>query len=112
MMLTALYEFAEREGLLIDLDYEPRRIDLVLEIDGDGRLLGLVEPSQGLLLRVPRIERVRIRNLPGFIVDNVRYVLGIAGAKGKRVAKKRDEERALVQQSVRPRRTRCLGARA
>ncbi|MER2562974.1 MAG: type I-C CRISPR-associated protein Cas8c/Csd1, partial [Myxococcaceae bacterium] len=91
MMLTALYEYAKREGLLEDTDYEPRRIDLVIKLKRDGSYLGLVPtPEKGLVLRVPRLETRTVAIAPGFLVDNAKYVLGLAGAD----AKDKDRERA------------------
>ncbi len=97
MMLTALYNFAKREGLLDDGDYEPRRVDIVIKLKRDGSYLSLVEtPDRGLTLRVPRLETRTVAISPGFIVDNAKYVLGIAGSD----ASPKDRERA----------SRCNGA--
>ena len=80
MMLTALYEYAQREGLLEDTDYEPRHIDVVVDLDEKGGLLAVVETDQ--IMAVPR-HKHSVAVEPAFAVDNAKYALGIAG-KGAR----------------------------
>jgi CRISPR-associated protein Csd1 len=95
-MLTALYDYAKSRGLLADTSYERRRIDLVLTLDATGRFLGLIPADQGLELEVPRQESRTSGICPGFVVDNAKYVFGIAQAG----AKPKDIERARMCQAA------------
>lgn len=82
MMLTALYNYAQREGLLNDADYEERRIDLVVDLDENGGLQSVVETEK--FMPVPRHSHSSTIEA-AFAVDNSKYALGIgsAGAKPK-----------------------------
>jgi CRISPR-associated protein Csd1 len=91
MMLSSLYAYAQREGLLKEPDFEPRRIDLVLKLSDSGKYLGLVATEQGgVFMSVPRLDKRSSGVAPGFLVDNSKYVLGITGSKSKK-----DVDRAL-----------------
>lgn len=106
MMLAALHALAEREGLLEDPNYEPRRIDLIIKIKKGGQYLGIVpSPENGLSLKVPRMETRTVGVSPGFLVDNSKYVLGLAVAEATakdiaRVSKCNAAFRELVQRAV------------
>lgn len=108
MMLTALYDYAQRKGLLDDPGYEKRRIDLTLKLDAKGRYLAIVEaPKEGLTLKVPRQATRTVAITPGFIVDNVKYVLGLT----KPDAPKKDTKRALeCNEKYREQLEKALGA--
>lgn len=92
MMLRALYDYAEREGLG-DLDFEKRKVDYQLVLARDGVFLGLV--PLGTPKARAEIDRLPIgpasKNNPGypsFVVDNAMYVLGTPKGGGD-VEKKR-----------------------
>jgi hypothetical protein len=60
MMLRALHELAEREGLLDDPDFERHRVDLRIRVASDGALLAVEQVSDGrnvLVSAVPRRRR-------------------------------------------------------
>lgn len=78
MMLTSLYEYAQRQGLLEDTDYETRRIDLVVELDAKGRLLSVIS-TDGKMMPVPRFAH-SVAIEAAFAADNAKYALGVAGA--------------------------------
>lgn len=82
MILQALYELAEREGL--GGDFREESVDLLAHIDQDGRLLAVVptagEDGRARKMIVPlRSQRSGKRPPPYFLVDNALYVLGIPG---------------------------------
>jgi CRISPR-associated protein Csd1 len=84
MMLGALYQLAQRRGLVDDPDFEKKRVDFLLRIDQDGRFLALVpthgEKERALEIDVPRFpKRAGIGTTPGFLFDNAKYVLGLGG---------------------------------
>lgn len=83
MMLRALYELAQREGLLDDPDYEEKQVHFYANLDSDGRLLGLVstldEDNKPAKIRVPRIPNRSQPGVPGFLFDKAEYVFGIGG---------------------------------
>jgi CRISPR-associated protein Csd1 len=88
MIIQALYELAEREGLLDNLDFEKKKVDVVLHLDSDGKFVRYETFSdkvgQGKLLEIPRLPPKRTVNIEaGFLVDNSKYVLG-AGKDPKR----------------------------
>ena len=84
MMLQALYALAQREHLVDDADYEKKRVDYLLHIDGEGRFLGLMptanEEGRAREMAVPRFpKRSGVGTNPGFLFDNAKYVLGLGG---------------------------------
>lgn len=93
MMLRALYDYARRKDLLSDPDFEKKRVDYLLRIDRDGRVLALVPTADGgrsderMVPRMPPKRTIKI--LPGFFFDNAKYVLGLGGDPAKRA---RNEE--------------------
>ncbi len=94
MILQALYELAEREGLGGDFRDEP--VHFLAHIDVDGKLLAVVptvgEDDRPRKMLVPlRSQRSGTNPPPYFLVDNALYVLGIAGVDAKTgTAKKTD----------------------
>jgi CRISPR-associated protein Csd1 len=92
MILQALYQLSEREGLMEDPDYELRRVAWLVRVDRSGRLLGIVgthivPPSEGkrkpkpiakefLVPRQPT-GRAGTKAPPCFLVDNAKYVFGL-----------------------------------
>jgi CRISPR-associated protein Csd1 len=79
-MLRALYELAEREGLLDDPDLERHRVDLRIRLARDGALLAVEQVSEGrdvLTSAVPRLpKRSGLAVRPGLLFDVSGYVLG------------------------------------
>lgn len=85
-MLTALVELAESEGLLAELDYEPKNVTHVIELDMDGRLLSrptdIRETTargkpKGKSEQVPKEPPGRTSGIkPRLLCDNSQYVLG------------------------------------
>lgn len=86
MMLTKLFEYAEREKLG-DLDFEARAADYELRIDATGKFVGLVplavEKERPLLRGLPIGPKSRTNPAANFIVDNAQYVLRVPKANSK-----------------------------
>ncbi|NNC07747.1 type I-C CRISPR-associated protein Cas8c/Csd1 [Corallococcus exiguus] len=101
MMLHALYAYAQREGLLEDPDFELLSVDALIEVADDGRFLSLTpttdERGRGTKRSVPRIPKRTVAILPGFFVDNARYVLGWGGDAAKA---RKNPERVEAFQAV------------
>jgi CRISPR-associated protein Csd1 len=113
LILQALCRLAEREGLL--LDYEPRRVAWIVDVSSGGRLVGIratreTPPSTAGKKIRPQAKRFWIPRQPTgrsgtkapacFLVDNAKYVFGLA-TKGKSIkpddaAEKRGWFRDLV----------------
>jgi CRISPR-associated protein Csd1 len=93
MMLRALYDLAQREGLLDDPDFEKRRVDFLVHVDDRGRFLALVptvdEKGRAKELAVPRQPKRTVKIAAGFFFDNAKYALGI-GPEGKSDARVRE----------------------
>jgi CRISPR-associated protein Csd1 len=85
VILQALYRLACREGLAEDPDYEKKRVDFVLRVGEDGRLLALVptrdEKGRGIERWVPQLPTRAVNIAPRFMVDNAKYVLGLDDAE-------------------------------
>ena len=93
MILQALYELAQRDGLVDDPDYEWKPVAHVVHLGADGRFLGVVGtrvemPAQpGKKKSPPRAKDFRVpRRLPSrsgknpppeFMADNPLYVFGV-----------------------------------
>jgi CRISPR-associated protein Csd1 len=82
MMLHALYELAKREKLIEDPDYEKRPVDYFIVIGADGSFHSLIplqdERGKALHKSVPRQPKRSVGIIPGFLIDNAKYVLGIS----------------------------------
>ncbi len=117
MILTALKELAEREGLVANPHYEEKAVAYVFVLNNDGRLLGiqpLSDTPQGakkvvkrycLVPRpLPGARRSGTKIDPNFLVDNASFAIGInaPGDKEKKsydaaaLAERLSEFRALV----------------
>ncbi|RKH15205.1 type I-C CRISPR-associated protein Cas8c/Csd1 [Corallococcus sp. CA053C] len=116
MMLQALNAYARREGLLEDPDVELLSVDALIEVADDGRFLSLMETADehGRVPKraVPRIPKRTVAILPGFFVDNARYVLGWGGdaAKARKNPERAAAFRAVVEAVAKE--TNDPGARA
>lgn len=101
MMLQALYELAQREGLLDDPDFERHRVDLRLRVGRDGRFLSLEQVSEGrdvLTTEVPRPpKRSGLSVRPGLLFDVSGYALGAGKDAANRLAAFRDLARQVGQ---------------
>lgn len=92
MMLRALYDLAQRQGLLESPDYEKKKVDLFLRIDADGRFLSLESAGEkvgrGPAIDVPRLPIRTQAVKAGLLFDNAKYVLGVSSeeAKAERLA--------------------------
>jgi len=87
MMLRALYDLAQRQGLLENPDYEKKKVDLYLRIDERGTFLGL-EPTgdavgRGQVIEVPRMSVRTYGSKAGLLFDNAKYVLRVGKAEDK-----------------------------
>lgn len=87
MMLRALYDMAQRQGLLENPDYEKKKVDLYLRIDEQGTLLSIEATGdavgRGQLIDVPRMP-IRTQAIKsGLLFDNAKYVLGTGKAEDK-----------------------------
>lgn len=87
MMLRALYDLAQRQGLLENPDYEKRKVDLYLRIDDQGTFLGLEATGdavgRGQVIEVPRMPSRTIVIKAGLLFDNAKYVLGVGKVEDK-----------------------------
>jgi CRISPR-associated protein Csd1 len=90
MMLRALHDLAEREGLLDDPDFERHRVDLRIRVARDGALLAVEQVSDGkdvLVSAVPRLpKRSGLAVRPGLLFDLAAYVLGAGKDADRRAA--------------------------
>jgi len=95
MILRALVDLADREG--IDPLWPLAEVRYAIELDGAGKYLGVTtlgDEKRGLRMQVPLEPSGRTGSvLPGFLVDNHRYVLGIA----KPEEKPKEAEKALAR---------------
>lgn len=95
MILQALYELAQREGLVDDPDYEFKPVRWLITVNVAGDLIGPIrctDDADGKAHKylVPRQQKRTIRVSPFFFCDNAQYVLGAIrpdkpDAKPKRV---------------------------
>lgn len=86
MILQALCDLAQREGL--GGDFRSETVDLLANIDADGRLLALIptagDDGRSRKMVVPlRFQRSGQRPPPYFLVDNALYVLGLVDEDGE-----------------------------
>jgi len=94
-MLQALYQMAQDEGLLEDLDFEPKPVAYLVRVGDGGKLLGIegtytTPPTLGKKkpkpiaksFRIPRqpTGRSGTKAPPAFLVDNAKYVFGLPTA--------------------------------
>jgi len=81
MMLRALADLAAREGLVPVHGHERRPVDFEIALDLAGRLVSLIDrrgqDGRGKELVVPRIPGRTLAVVPGLLVDNSKYVLGV-----------------------------------
>jgi CRISPR-associated protein Csd1 len=110
VMLRALYDLAEREGLLDDPDFERHRVDLRIRLDARGALLGVEQVSDGrevLTSAVPRLpKRSGLAVRPGVLFDVSGYTLGA----GKDATHRATAFRELTERVAQA--TKDAGARA
>jgi CRISPR-associated protein Csd1 len=109
VILTALKELAEREGLVNDPDYEPREVSYLVHISRDGRITRftstLSPPASGRgkprpkKLRVPRHSGRTKGSVAEFLCDKAEYVFGFDPA-GKRNVTDLAKRRALFLDKV------------
>ncbi len=89
MLIQALYELAEREGL--GGHDEAKRVDVVIALARDGAPLSVTRVSNAkhvTLTRVPRMPtgRAGATANPGLLYDNASYVLGVGKVSEARAA--------------------------
>lgn len=88
MMLKSLVDFAQREKLRDDPNYENKRVDFILRFDKEGRFLALhpTEGSSGRSVerKVPSFPKRTVGISPGFLFDNAKYVLGLGEEKERK----------------------------
>lgn len=124
MILTALHELAQREGL--DPFYEPKEVHYLIRLDRDGAYRGISEPLEEPLLDargrpkgkprppkryIPRRSERRSQDLAEFLVDKAEYVLGWAqsaadASKRAELEVRASERRSLFLERVREASTR------
>lgn len=108
MILQALYELAQREGLILDPDFEPKPVAWLVHVSQEGRFLGIMGthstlPAHGKRKPVQVAKTLRIPRQPtgrsgtkapaSFFVDNAKYVFGLP-TKGTSFSSKEGEEKA------------------
>src|SRR5262249_8886195 len=90
LMLRALYELANEEGLLADPEFEPKPVAWRIRVSAGGKRLGQVEttyyvpPSDGKKKAKPVAKTYRVPRQPGrtsgdfafFFCDKAEYVVG------------------------------------
>lgn len=87
MILTALKELAEREGLVKNPDFEPREVAYLVTVGPGGSLHGPPVRTEGLLTRgkskprpqvfdVPKRSERTSQDMAEFLVDKAEYVFG------------------------------------
>lgn len=100
MMLGALYELAQREHLVDDPDYEKKKVDFFLIIDGQGSFLSLVSThsaeGRAAEIAVPRFPKRTVAISAGFLFDNAKYILGLGGDDAERNERCVEAFRALI----------------
>ncbi len=105
MLLKALVDLAERDGLTADADYEPREVAWLVTVGEGGRLLGVSRTEGGAAARgrsrskvfaVPRRAGRTSGDAADFLVDKAEYVLGY----GERDEEKLERRRALFADKV------------
>jgi CRISPR-associated protein Csd1 len=92
MILQALYDLAQRDGLMEDPDFEPKPVAWLVRLSDKGELLGIVgthvtEPGKGKRpgrevakpFPIPRqpAGRAGTKAPASFFVDNAKYVFGL-----------------------------------
>lgn len=86
MILTALKELAEAEGLTLDPDYQQRDVSWVIELNADGTCLGFTDIREPDSAGRPRPKRMRVPKIPQrsgtdpdpqFLYENSKFVFGI-----------------------------------
>jgi len=94
VILQALYELAQREGLVHDPDYEWKPVRWLITVDSSGNMVGPMRCTDGedgnpQRFAIPRQPKRTIRVTPYFFCDNVKYVLGtVPGVKTDAEAKR------------------------
>lgn len=111
MIYKALFDLAEREGLLADTAYEPQEVHYLVHLGASGEYLGCEAPrdetsasdkqsrSRPKRRRVPRRSGRTSVDRAEFMVDKAEYVFGI-DPSGKRPGKKLAGRRRLFADSV------------
>jgi CRISPR-associated protein Csd1 len=108
MILEALYQLAQDEGLVDDPDFEVRPVAWIVEVGRDGALLGIrgthsevVTHGSGKTRLVPKSFRIPSRRTgksgtkapPDFMVENAKYVFGL-GTMDKPVSREEGAEKS------------------
>ncbi|WNZ59873.1 type I-C CRISPR-associated protein Cas8c/Csd1 [Myxococcus sp. MxC21-1] len=81
MLLAALNDYARRRGLLDEVLWATRPVYFLLRITHEGRFVALVPTAKhgaGMPMRIPRPPQRASNVAAGFLVDNPKYVLGLA----------------------------------
>lgn len=81
MILQALYELAQREGLVDDPDYEWKPVRWLIAVNASGEMAGPIRCTDGEdgnphKFAVPRQPKRTNKVTPYFFCDNVQYVFG------------------------------------
>jgi len=122
MILQALYQLAQNEGLMDDPDFERKAVAWLVRVGPEGQLLGIegthqIPPDEGggskrrkpkpvaKRFSVPRESSRTSGDRAMFLYDKAEYVFGI-DPKGERPADKLQERAKLFREGVR----RCLDA--
>ena len=113
MILQALYELADDEGLVQDPDFEWKPVSYIVQLDEQGKFLGFVDthytpPQEGKKkpkpvaksYLVPRCGGRTIKDRAFFFYDKAEYVFGI-DPDGKREADKLESRAGLFREEVR-----------
>src|SRR5437870_5257468 len=121
MILTALKELAEREGLVANPDFDLCAVRWLLTISTEGKLLGGVQDTlqtqerkgrakpRAKVFEVPKRSKRTTQNCPEFLVDKGEYVFGW-GANEKRARKRHALYLAEVQRAFEATSDDALGA--
>jgi CRISPR-associated protein Csd1 len=108
MILQTLYQLAQREDLVGDLDFEPKQIAWLVRISPEGELIGIESthyfPPEKAKKKKPKPvaktyivprqpQKVGQKAKPGHLIDNALYVFGI-DLQRKRFSSEQSAERA------------------
>lgn len=107
MILQALHRYAERNLSTPPTLYVERNVRYFANLDGSGRLLGLVhagEPGRGLPTHTPRlpVNRSGSKPRPLLLADNAEYVLGVGreGSDPEKVTARHEAFKTLLDRFV------------
>jgi CRISPR-associated protein (Cas_Csd1) len=100
MILAALKELAEAEGLMDDPDYEDKSVTRIIELSLTGEMLQLIDIREPDAKGSPRAIRRRVPKTSGrtsgidaqFLYDKSDYLFGVSKVKGSTIWEIKDSQ--------------------